>query len=75
MCGKEGRYAVKSQSSHFHIDTDQETYAVIYAPDHSLDFGDYPSTVGTADTLVTNATVRNQETGMPEKVVARTFAL
>ena len=75
VCGKEGRYAVKSQSSHFLIDTDQETYAVIYAPDHSLDFGDYPATIGTADTLVTFATVRNQETGMPEKVVARTFAL
>ncbi len=75
VAGSGTRYVVKSQSSHFLIDTEAETYAIIYAPDRAIDRGDYSPSVGTVSQFVTFATVRSLETGLPESVVARVFNL
>lgn len=68
------RYVVKTQSSHFLVDADAETYASIPAPDRSVDYGDWPATEGVSSLLLTYATVRSDQ-GIPDHVVARTFSL
>ena len=68
------RYLVKSQASNILVDTEEQTFAVITAPDRSLDFGDWPATEGISDRFVTYATVRD-ETGVPASVSVRVFGL
>ena len=68
------KYVVKSRASHFIIDTQDQTYAVLTSPDHSIEYGDWPASEGTTDTLLTYATVRNDQ-GVPASVTARVFAL
>ena len=57
------------------IDTDVRTYATLPAANRALDYGEYPARVGTCDTFVTYATVKAQDTGYPESVSVRAFAL
>ena len=75
VAGNGSRFVIKSQSSHFLVDTEARTYAVIYAPDHSIDRGDYSPSVGTVNSFVTFSTVRSLDTGLPEAVTARVFSL
>ena len=75
VAGNGSRFVIKSQSSHFLVDTDARTYAVIYAPDHSIDRGDYSPSAGTVESFVTFSTVRSLDTGLPESVTARVFNL
>lgn len=75
VAGNGGRYLIKSQSSHFLVDTDEQTYAVIYAPDHAIDRGDFSPSVGSVSSFVTFATVRSLDTGLPESVTVRVFSL
>ena len=72
--GKGNRYLVKSQASHFLINTHAKTYGTLLSPDRALDYGDYPASAGTVDSFVTYATVRNAQ-GIPESVTARLFSL
>ena len=72
--GKGNRYLVKSQASHFLINTHAKTYGTLLSPDRSLDYGDYPASAGAVDSFVTYATVRNAQ-GVPESVTARLFSL
>lgn len=74
VAGKGPKYFVKSQSSHFLIDTSAKTYGTLLSPDRSLDYGDYPASEGTTDRFLTYSTVRNDQ-GVPENVVARLFSL
>lgn len=74
VTGKGSRYVIKAQSSHFVVDTEAQTYAVLVAPDKSLDYGDYPASEGVTDRLVTYATVRG-DTGLPANVRLRVFPL
>lgn len=74
VSGNGQRYLVKSQASHFVVDTEAKTYAVITSADRSLDYGDYPATEGASAQVLTYATVRN-ETGIPASVTARMFQL
>lgn len=74
VAGKGSRYVIKAQSSHFIVDTEAQTYAVLVAPDKSLDYGDYPASEGVTDRLVTYATVRG-DTGLPAAVRMRVFPL
>ncbi|AEB06165.1 hypothetical protein Corgl_0036 [Coriobacterium glomerans PW2] len=69
-----GRYLIKSQSSHFLIDTDAKTYATLRAPDRCLDFGDYPASEGATTKILTYATTRNDQ-GIPDAVTARLFSI
>lgn len=72
--GKGSVYLVKARSSHFVIDTEEQTYATLSCPDRSLDYGDYPASEGTCDQFVTFATIKNRE-GIPTDVIARVFTL
>ena len=74
VVGKGSTYFVKVKSSHYAVDTDAETYAVLSAPSKTLDYGDYPASEGTTDRLVTYATVRGDD-GTPESVCMRVFDL
>lgn len=74
VAGNGTRYLIKSQSSHFVVDTEAKTYAVLTSPDRSLDYGDYPATEGTGSQFLTYATVRDDK-GIPAGVTARVFAI
>jgi len=74
VAGKGSRYFVKAQSSHFILDASAQTYAVLTAPDKTLEYGDYPASEGIVDQFVTYATVRD-DTGLPSLVRVRAFAL
>ena len=74
VAGNGTRYLIKAQSSHFVVDTEAQTYAVLAAPDKSLDFGDYPASEGTTDRFLTYATVRGDD-GLPVAVQLRVFSL
>lgn len=72
--GKGSTYLIKAQSSHFVVDTKDETYSILVAPGQALGYGDYPASEGTNDRVVTYATVRG-ENGLPAAVRVRTFEL
>ncbi|MCF2621889.1 hypothetical protein [Collinsella tanakaei] len=72
--GMGSRYAIKARSSHFVIDTAEQTYTTLSCPDRSLDYGDYPASEGACDMFVTYATVKDRQ-GIPTHVTARVFTL
>lgn len=74
VAGKGSRYLIKTQASHFLVDTDAKTFGSLLSPDRSLDYGDYPASEGTSDNFLTFATVRD-EVGIPSNVTARLFSL
>ena len=74
VAGKGSRYLIKARSSHFVVDTDARTYAVLTAPDKAIDYGDYPASEGETDRFVTYATVRGED-GLPAAVQLRVFPL
>lgn len=74
VAGKGSRYLVKARSSHFVVDTDAQTYAILPAPDKAIDYGDYPASEGETDRFVTYATVRGED-GLPAAVQVRVFPL
>ena len=45
VAGKGGVYLVKTRASHVIVDTNAQTYATLSAPNRTLDFGGYPSSV------------------------------
>ncbi len=73
--GKDGVYLMKTRASHLIVDTNAKTYATLSAPNRSLDFGDYPASMGTTSTFVTFATVKDEETGYPSSVNVRAWSL
>ena len=74
ITGNGSKFLVKAQSSHFVIDTDAQTYGVLYSPERSINYGDFPATEGTSSRILMYATVRG-ESGAPESVTARVFQL
>ena len=74
VAGNGSRYLVKSQASHFVIDTEAQSYAVLTSPDRSIDYGDFPATEGASSQFLTFATVRD-DTGVPASVTARVFSI
>lgn len=75
VAGKGSIYIVRANASYFVIDTDARTYATLPAANRALDYGEYPARAGTCDTFVTYATVKAQDTGYPESISVRAFAL
>lgn len=75
ICGKGTRYLIKVRSSHVLVDTEAKTYGTLTAPSGCLDFGDYSASEGTTGSFLTYATLRSDETGLPESVSARLFSL
>lgn len=74
ISGNGSTYLIKTQSSHLIVDTDAQTYGVLYSPDRSTEYGDFPATEGQSSQFLTFATVRGT-TGIPESVTARVFQL
>lgn len=74
VAGKGARCLIKARSSHFVVDTDARTYAILPAPDKAIDYGDYPASEGETDRFVTYATVRGED-GLPAAVQVRVFPL
>lgn len=72
---KNGVYAIKSGSSYFVVDTNNNTFDILTAQNRALDYGEYPASDGECDTLLTFSTVKDQDSGYPSSVVARTFKL
>ena len=66
---------VKSRSSYVDADVDTQHYGVVPALDHSVDYGEYPARVGTCDTFVSFATVKDEDTGFPANVQVRAFTI
>ena len=75
VAGKDGVYLIKTRASHLIVDTNAQTYATLSAPNRSLDYGDYPASVGTTSTFVTFATVKDEGTGYPSAVSVRAWSL
>lgn len=75
VAGKDGVYLIKTRASHFIVDTNAQTYTTLSAPNRSLDYGDYPASMGTTSTFVTYATVKDADTGYPSAVRVRAWAL
>lgn len=74
VAGKGSRYLIKARSSHFVVDTEAQTYAILPAPDKAIDYGDYPASEGETDRFVTYSTVRGED-GLPAAVQVRVFPL
>lgn len=75
VSGSDGVYLIKTRASHLIVDTNAQTYATLVAPNRSLDYGDYPASMGTTSRFVTFATVKDEETGYPSSVAVRSWAL
>lgn len=70
-----GKYVMRSQLYYFVVDPRDESYAVLGSASGCVDYGDYPATRGTATYFVTYAAVKDESTGIPSRVIVRTFTL
>lgn len=73
--GKGDVLIVKVRSSYLVSNSADSTYGMLTAEDRSLDYGEYPARVGTCDTFVTYATVKDATTGYPASVTVRAFSV
>lgn len=75
VAGRDGLYIVKSRASYFVLDTERQTYSILGAANHCVDYGEYPACEGVCSDFVTFATVKDGKTGYPSAVTIRSFAL
>lgn len=75
VAGKENLYLIKSRASYFVVNTKKETYAILGAANHCVDYGEYPASEGISPSFVTFATVKDGTSGYPSAVTVRNFAL
>lgn len=75
VAGKENLYIIKNRASYFVLNTKKETYAILGAANHCVDYGEYPACEGVCSSFVTFATVKDGTTGYPSAVTVRNFAL
>lgn len=68
-------YVIRSQLSYYVFNTSAQTFTRIRAANNCADYGDYPATSGTSGAFLTYAMIKDEETGLPSKVVARIFSL
>lgn len=73
--GKGDLFIVKTRASYLDFDTDDQTYGTLVAANRSVDYGEYPARVGTCDTFVTFATVKDSSTTYPASVQVRAYTL
>ncbi|MBQ6522443.1 MAG: hypothetical protein IJI15_06430, partial [Atopobiaceae bacterium] len=73
-CGSGDTFFVKSRASYYTVNMRTRTYGFLPAIDRSVDYGEFPARAGEiGDTFVTFATVKDEKTGYPSKVIVRTF--
>lgn len=75
VAGMDGVYIIKSRSSYFVVDTQNEQYAIMAAANRSVDYGDFPARDGECSTFVTFATVKDADTGYPTGVQVREYTI
>ena len=75
VAGKGDVFVVKSRASYFVINVARETYSILSAANHCVDYGEFPASEGVCSNFVTFATVKSVSTGYPSAVVVRNFAL
>lgn len=68
------RIAIKNRGSFLVFDTVDSTYFRLPLANNALDWGDFSATVGPSSQLMLYSTVKNQETGLPSKVLLRIFS-
>ena len=73
-CGRGNTFIVKSRASYYTLNVRNRTYSFLPAIDRSVDYGEFPARMGEViDTFVTYATVKDEKTGYPSRVIVRTF--
>lgn len=75
VAGYEDTFVIKSRTSYFVVDVKKATYSILTAANRSVDYGEYPVRVGESTDFVTFATVKDEASGYPYSVVARSFHL
>ena len=75
VAGKDDKFIIKSRTSYFVVDVKKATYSILTAANRCVDYGEFPVRVGESSDFVTFATVKNESSGYPDKVVVRSFAL
>lgn len=75
VAGKENLFFIKSRASYFVVDIDRETYSILGAANHCVDYGEYPASEGINSNFVTFATIKDSSSGYPSTVTVRNFAL
>ncbi len=70
-----GLYLVRSQLIYFVVDVRAKRYGRISSVSNCVDYGDYPASSGTSQLFVTYATVKDESSGIPSKVLVRLFSL
>lgn len=73
VSGKDGLYFIKSSTSYFVVNTKDRSYQVLTAENRSVDYGEYPASVGECSLFTTFATVKHESTGQPTSVTVRVF--
>ena len=83
-CGREpyaqpvqvgSRLCIKNRGSLLIFDPDSKSYYRLPATNNSTDWGDFPASEGSDDKLITYATVKNAQTGLPSHVSLRVYKL
>ena len=54
---------------------ERETYSILSAANHCVDYGEYPASEGVCSNFVTFATIKDSSSGYPSTVTVRNFAL
>lgn len=75
VAGKENLFFIKSRASYFVVDIERETYSILSAANHCVDYGEYPASEGVCSNFVTFATIKDSSSGYPSTVTVRNFAL
>ncbi|MBQ6395508.1 MAG: hypothetical protein IJH87_04115, partial [Atopobiaceae bacterium] len=76
VCGNgHGTYVIKSRASYFIVNVHRKNFAILASAKDSVDYGDYPASVGRVGTFCTFATVKNADTGQPQEVLFRAYKI
>ncbi|MCC6102782.1 MAG: Tat pathway signal protein [Olegusella sp.] len=73
VAGKGSVYVIKSRSSYFVVDTENEQYSTLEAANRAVDYGEFPARDGVCDKFITFSTVKDADTGYPTTVQVRIF--
>ena len=70
-----GTFVIKSRASYFIVNVHRQNFQILSSAKDSVDYGDYPASVGRMGTFTTFATVKNVDTGQPQEVLFRAYKI
>ncbi len=70
-----GYYVMKNQLVYLLVDAQRRRYGRITSAGGCASYGDYPATTGTSQVFMTYAAIKDQSTGIPNRVLVRVFSL